>query len=380
MYVNFLRGVVRFVYFCFMDWIKHSFPLSFFVLFLWLICGTVCGAKASRVSVKPFGDRATVLPEIVVKPRKYKMLHLIGYVREFSTLSTYYDTIQLFREKTVDFMVPARGGKGGWLKPRVLASRSYYRFANYEGLDSVSDRFREHFSWSDWAELFSVGEIPGELRAGGFAGMSDTVFYRGAAVTAVWHKVDDDSYMLDADLVADGGNRRWLPGFASFLERENIDFRHLKVKYYFTDVESGHVYPGNVDRFEIDVRSGGRGRDLRNIFHTEDTIYVDTHAEFYITDREYLSSSDAGRWTKSPPRGEAIGIHPPFCVPEVYPLYAEMVERVERIDHAKLRIEAENDKLLIGPRYYNLQKKNYGPVGKLWQLIKKLPLWVQKHI
>ena len=46
------------------------------------------------------------LPEVLVESKKHQVLHMIGYVREYSTLTTYSDTVMLFREKTVDFMVP----------------------------------------------------------------------------------------------------------------------------------------------------------------------------------------------------------------------------------------------------------------------------------
>lgn len=71
---------------------------------------------------------------------------MLAYVREYSTLSTYSDTVTLFREKMVDFMiVPDRKMKfRGWTSPRLLTSRSYYRFTDGEGLDSVSDRFNNH--------------------------------------------------------------------------------------------------------------------------------------------------------------------------------------------------------------------------------------------
>ncbi len=88
------------------------------------------------------------LPEIVVDSKRHKVLHLIGYVREYSTLSTYTDTVVLFREKTVDFMIPTKRADKykGWTNPRVLASKSYYHFSNSEGLDSVSKYFRQNFS------------------------------------------------------------------------------------------------------------------------------------------------------------------------------------------------------------------------------------------
>lgn len=48
------------------------------------------------------------LPEVVVESKKRQVLHITAYLREYSTLSTYSDTVLLFREKTVDFMVPTK--------------------------------------------------------------------------------------------------------------------------------------------------------------------------------------------------------------------------------------------------------------------------------
>ena len=94
------------------------------------------------------------LQEVVVSGRQQKVLHILGYVREYSTLTTYSDTVFLFREKMVDFMLTP--GKKirfkGWSNPRVLKSKSYYRFTNAEGLDSVSSEGNYHFSWSDWID------------------------------------------------------------------------------------------------------------------------------------------------------------------------------------------------------------------------------------
>ena len=75
------------------------------------------------------------LPEVLVETRARKVLHMLAYVREYSTLSTYSDTVTLFREKMVDFMiVPDRKMKfRGWTSPRLLTSRSYYRFTDSEG-------------------------------------------------------------------------------------------------------------------------------------------------------------------------------------------------------------------------------------------------------
>ena len=44
------------------------------------------------------------LPEVIVATRQKSILHMLAYVREYSSLTTYTDTISLFREKMVDFM------------------------------------------------------------------------------------------------------------------------------------------------------------------------------------------------------------------------------------------------------------------------------------
>ena len=96
------------------------------------------------------------LPELKVDRKKHQVLHIIGYLREYSTLESYYDTVFLFREKTIDFMIPTKQVKKyeGWTRPRVLESKSYYHFTNVEGLDSVSKYYEQIFSWSDLAGIF----------------------------------------------------------------------------------------------------------------------------------------------------------------------------------------------------------------------------------
>lgn len=360
---------------------KRPEIIATLLLICLLVPESLAASETRTTSQAQQSEKATVLPTLVVKPRKYKMLHLIGYVREYSTLSTYYDTIQLFREKTVDFMIPAsKSSNGGWLNPRLLASRSCYRFANYEGLDSVSDRFREHFSWSDWMSLFRKAEIPSGIYANETHDTSDTIL-NSNAISSIWHRIDDDNLTLYVDLLVDKKNHSWLPGLSNFLDKDDAtEFRQLKITYHFTDIESRILSPQNVSRFDVDIRSGGRGRNLRHIFHTSDTIYVDTHAEFFITDKEYLSSSEAAKWTKHPPKSDEIGIHAPAEAPDIFPQYADIVSRTALIDRDKLRRDAKSDKLLIGPRYNNLMKKNYGPIGATLNFLKKIPGWIQKHI
>lgn len=106
------------------------------------------------------------LPEYVVETNSRKILHMLGYVREYSTLTTYTDTVFLFREKMVDFMVntDSKGKFKGWMRPRVLSSQSFYHFTDALGLDSVSDVSNHHFSWSDWIGIAPTMGLPAAVK------------------------------------------------------------------------------------------------------------------------------------------------------------------------------------------------------------------------
>ncbi len=64
---------------------------------------TICRPTSSRIKMQ---ELVYELPEAVVSSRQQEVLHLTGYLREFSTLTTGSDTVTLFREKAVDYMLP----------------------------------------------------------------------------------------------------------------------------------------------------------------------------------------------------------------------------------------------------------------------------------
>ena len=110
----------------------------------------------------------------------------------------------------------------------MLASKSYYHFTDINGLDSVSDRFRQHFSWSDWVGIASHADLPEALKGAEIA--SDTTYGKYSRALA-WrrngHRVD-----LDIDLLADTANLHWAPGIASFI-RDGLDVYSFNMKYAF---------------------------------------------------------------------------------------------------------------------------------------------------
>lgn len=286
------------------------------------------------------------LPEVVVKSRDRQVLHLLGYVREYSSAASEYDTVTLFREKMVDFMIPSKKVSGfkGWNYPRVLAVRSCYRFSNFEGLDSVSDRFRHHFSWSDWVGICRDLEVPGRILDYSEREVSDTVFGRFSP-SSVWRRTGDDLY-VDIDVLSDTLNRRLVPELVSFM-REGTEFTCLDIGYEFSSANGSSALPDDLMKFTFDIVSNGMGRGFQRIFQTKDPIVIRTYATVYIIDREYITKSEAKKWEKNPPRGEDLGICVPPEAPALDPATKRLVDRVEAIDISAIRLGEEPDPRLV---------------------------------
>jgi len=316
------------------------------LLYILLLC-TVIDASA-------LDEKTIDLDEVVVESAKRPVLHMLAYVREYSTLSTYDDTVFLFREKYVDFMIPPEGWKRrrGWTRPRLLASKSYYRFTDSDGTDSVSDFFPEHFSWSDWVEIYSKMPIPAALR--GCDTGNDTVAGKYTPAT-IWQR-DSDHMTVDIDVLADTSCRVWVPAISGFLDGD-LDFRRLKLHYTLDNVDGDEITARDISVMAFEIESNGRGRNLKRLLNTGGgETYVETRGEVYIFDKEYISAKDAGLWERKISRAGDIDILPPPEAPELSASTLALVGRVDGIDRDAVRIGREADRRLasFNPRGYKL--------------------------
>ena len=200
---------------------------------LFVMLASVCCMEAQK--------RVSDLPEVLVEAKKNSVLHILAYMREYSTLSGYSDTITLFREKMVDFMIPAGDERGfkGWRSPRVLNSRSYYRFSDSNGLDSVSDRCNHHFTWSDWIGMIHRTKLPASLSEK-LAGM-DTIAGKYSAAE-IWAR-EGDAVTIDINVLASPESRKWVPGVSSFFRNDNVDFDKFKMHIVCDNVLGDAVTP-----------------------------------------------------------------------------------------------------------------------------------------
>lgn len=288
-----------------------------------------------------------VLKEIVVKSRKHQVLHILAYVRDYSTLSTYGDTITLFREKWVDYMLPTVASKKfeGWRTPRILKAKSYYRFTDACGLDSVSDEGNQHFSWSDWVGIIDNMDIPASLHI--VENSTDTVFGKYSP-SEIWTRYGDN-LTLDVDVLADTLAQRWVPDFSLFF-KDNIDFEKFHITYNFSNVYS-KVFALDLSAISCSIESRGRGRDMFMFNRRDEPFFVTTKADFYIVDREFMSFSEAKKWReKNVLEANWFYTPPSDAMAELSPDISALISRVDSINHDAIRLEWKPNPLFVSTR------------------------------
>ena len=282
------------------------------------------------------------LPELKVSTRHRPILHLTGYVREISTMTSSTDTLLLYREKWVDFMIPTGKEKRyrGWTDPRLLKTKSYYKWTDSSGLDSVSDRASHHFSWSDWVSLPRRMNFPSEI--GGNRIGNHTVMGRYSPAE-IWKK-DSTGVSVTVNVLADTTKHKWVPRLAGPLWK-NTEFERLVIDYRFSDTDTFGVRPQNIDRMSCSIESMGRGHDMFRFNHFEDPIlYVTTYFDLTITDREYLTVKEARRKEKDSRLAieDAMLIFESERVPRDS-VINDLIARVNAIDHDSRRLGMDID-------------------------------------
>ncbi|MCH5240011.1 MAG: hypothetical protein J1F38_07290 [Muribaculaceae bacterium] len=290
------------------------------------------------------------LPEVVVATRQKSILHMLAYVREYSYLTTYTDTIFLFREKMVDFMVPQdkKMKYKGWTKPRILSSKSYYNFRNSDGLDSVSDECDHHFSWSDWIGVNP--QIPIKRTLQGTAIGTDTL--KGKySLSEIWNK-NKDKITIDINVLADTTGRRWVPDIGCHF-KDNIDFENFKVHLGYDNVTGDLLLPNDLTNYSFNIESVGRGHSLFRFNRPDEDYFVSTYAEVYFLDKEFISLKEAKKWEKHDFYSDELEIYEAYEAPELQPHILSLMERVENIDKQQIILSWKDD-----PRFRYERRKN----------------------
>lgn len=319
---------------------KESYPVT--VRYLGYEETSVSEAHGDTIFMQ---ENIPELPEVTVETRQHRVLHMLAYVREYSTLSTYTDTVSLFREKMVDYMLTTDGHTKfkGWSTPRILTCKSYYRFTNAQGLDSVSDVSNQHFTWSDWIGVVPVSKMPSALR--GLECGTDTLHGRYSP-SEIWTK-RDDKVIVDVNVMVDTAGRRWVPGLSAFF-RKNVDFENLRIRFNYGNVAGDTVCPIDLTGYAFTIESNGRGYEMFRFNRVDEPVFVSTYAEVYMLDKEYITVKEAKKWEKLKIDTSAIGIYEPEDAPPLQPSVLALIDRVNSVDREQIRLDVVPDHRMIG--------------------------------
>lgn len=321
----------------------HVFPNSYPLTVRYL------GFKETRVSSPAdtifMVENPMELNEVIVQSQQQKVLHVLAYVREYSTLTSYTDTVFLFREKMVDYMLNSNPKVkfNDWRVPRILKSRSYYRFTNLQGLDSVSDNCSNHFSWADW-----IGIAPSPVMPAGLHGReeaTDTVYGRYSPAE-VWLK-NRDQLTVDINVLSDTAGRRWVPNLEVFF-RNGLDFENFRLRYNYDSVLGDSVSVADITGYTFNIASRGRGHNMFMFNRQDQPFFVNTFAEVYILDKEYITLKEARKWAKRQFNTDEMVILEPESAPELQPYIVDLVDRVNAIDSDEIRLANTPDERLVG--------------------------------
>lgn len=306
-----------------------------------------CRVEADMPDTIFLQENPMELDELVVATASRKALHILAYVREYSTLSTYTDTVFMFREKTVDYMIPeqTKTKYNGWRTPRVLFSKSYYRFTNEMGLDSVSDACNHHFSWADWVGIPPEAELPPPIARSTVC--ADTVYGKYGA-TETWLR-NGDKVRLDLNILNDSESRNWVPNLSTFF-RHDLDYETFKLHINYENVTGNTVGPQDVSGYSFNIESNGRGRSMFMFNKVDQPIYVTTYAEVYILDRTFISIAEARKWERHDVDLENIGIIEADAAPPLQDALVQLIERVNNVNHDGVRLALSPDQRLAGGR------------------------------
>lgn len=267
------------------------------------------------------------LPEVEVNDKNRNILHITAYVRDYGSLIEPSDTMNLFTERIVDFMLPLnkKAGYKGWTKPRVLAEREYsHIIKNRKDARTDSMRYSETHTPTGFNNALSDKfEIPQELTSG----KAKKVTYNGKYGPKDSWVTLSDSYILNRDLLADTKNHVFSPkGLKLF--GMTTDVIRNDAMFNFDRDASGVISPDQINEAAYHFSVVFKGKAFRWISGQNDPININCYGELFVIDREYLTADEAKALKKNPPVYDAASFTAPLNIPD---LPAEVIKLKDEV-------------------------------------------------
>lgn len=303
---------------------KDSYPITFNYM-----------GYASLQILKPVNSDVKMiqqdyeLPEIVIIPGSRPLLHLKGYMREITSVLSSSDSVTLFKESVVDFLVPVEKTKvKGWNKARELASKTYVRMSNSSGLDSVSTSHEYEFMlWGNRKSLIpSATKIPDKIK--GTDVVCDTIMGKYYPKIIWWKNGDVTRWYGDA--LANEKNHVTTP-WALKLFGLTTDITEVSENDVFDTPDGDFIRPTDLRQVSITIDMLAKGKLFKKTFDSSSPVNVRTYMELYLTDREFLSEEEGKELKKDVPLIEPSEIMAPTNANPLHPAIIRTVERINSL-------------------------------------------------
>ena len=258
----------------------------------------IVGAEAGTVSMTA---AEYPLSEVTVTPYDRPVMRVVCYMREYTSGATPIDTTQYYNEHMADFYIPVAKVKKFKARttPRILTSRVYERYANSEGVDSVSipKYLRDDISWTQLLSLPAEKfEEPDDIRAGATYCATD-----GKHGRAIIHRKNSQTYTTNIDYLADKKDHVYSPAFLKLIGF-TIDITEMRGSWAYRANETGIYHPSDLlyGTFALDIT--GKGRWIKKYYKSDEPVNLHAFYEIYPVSMEYLTVEEAKKQQEHAPR------------------------------------------------------------------------------
>lgn len=245
-----------------------------------------------RTDTLRLAPAAYALPEVVVSPGERPITRVICYAREYCSGATSTDTMQMYSEYMIECFGAdgkVKGYKKGDSRPTTRNVRRYARRVNSEGLDSVA-RPRSGDDETFLSFMDCVVDVPmyaiEESEAIRNGALADTV--QGKYCPKFIYRKTDNLYLKTTDLLSDYKGHKWSP-FLFKLFGLTMDINNANFSLAYKANNSGKYGIGDLVYGTYGISILGRGKWIKKMFRSKDSVDMDCYVEVYPVDIEYCT-------------------------------------------------------------------------------------------
>jgi hypothetical protein len=246
-------------------------------------------APQSKVKMKMFSYE---LPEVVVASKNGEVMRQVCYLREYMSITADNDTSVIFVEQMVDNFIPLKKVKGykGRKEPRILAQRSYGRFKDKDGRDSLTNKV----DMSDLKTMpipWNVKQKCNEVAA--LSGKTNGVATKSGKSAAEYIYIKNSkTYTVVNDMLANTKNHRFSAAILRMIGL-NMAITDITSRNVYNLQESGTYNAEDIRYVSFSFAMNAKGRLIRKAKNSNSMMYGKIYTECYPVRREYMTASEA---------------------------------------------------------------------------------------